>query len=41
MIFANHAHLYPKALREDGAKDALMRLLDECEIDKAVAFAPF
>ena len=41
MIFANHAHLYPKELREDGAKDALMRLLDDCGIDKAVAFAPF
>ena len=41
MIFANHAHLYPRELREEGAKDALLRLLDDCEIDKAVAFAPF
>lgn len=41
MIFANHAHLYPRELREDGAKDVLLRLLDDCEIDKAVAFAPF
>ena len=41
MIFANHAHLYPKQLREDGSLDALMRLLDDCGIDKAVAFAPF
>ena len=41
MIFANHAHLYPPQLREDGSKDALLRLLDDCEIDKAVAFAPF
>ena len=41
MIFANHAHLYPRELREDGSKDALLRLLDDCGIDKAVAFAPF
>ena len=41
MIFANHAHLYPRELREEGAKDALLRLLDACEIDKSVAFAPF
>ena len=41
MIFANHAHLYPKELREDGALHVLMQLLDDCGIDKAVAFAPF
>lgn len=41
MIFANHAHLYPRELREEGTKDALMQLLDDCGIDKAVAFAPF
>ncbi len=41
MIFANHAHLYPHELREEGTKDALLRLLDDCGIDKAVAFAPF
>ena len=41
MIFANHAHLYPRQLREDGSMDALLRLLDDCGIDKAVAFAPF
>ena len=41
MIFANHAHLYPRELREDGSIDVLMRLLDDCGIDKAVAFAPF
>ncbi|MBQ7541282.1 MAG: amidohydrolase family protein [Clostridia bacterium] len=41
MIFANHAHLYPRELREDGAQGVLMRLLDDCGIDKAVAFAPF
>ena len=41
MIFANHAHLYPRELRQEGDKAHLLRLLDDCEIDKAVAFAPF
>lgn len=41
MIFANHAHLYPKQLREDGTQSALMDMLDACGIDMAVAFAPF
>lgn len=41
MIFANHAHLFPKELREDGAIGPLMEMLDACEIDKAVCFAPF
>lgn len=41
MIFANHAHIFPKELRPEGSVDSLMKFLDECEIDKAVAFAPF
>ncbi len=41
MIFANHAHVFPKELRPDGCIESLMKFLDECEIDKAVAFAPF
>ena len=41
MIFANHAHVFPKELRPDGCVDSLMKFLDECEIDKAVTFAPF
>ena len=41
MIFANHAHLYPKELRAEGDLAHLMQMLDACEIDKAVAFAPF
>ena len=41
MIFANHAHLYPKELRERGALPYLLEMLDACGIDKAVAFAPF
>ena len=41
MIFANHAHIFPKELRPEGSVDSLMKFLDECEIDKTVAFAPF
>lgn len=41
MIFANHAHLCPRQKREDGDINALMRFMDNLEIDKAVAFAPF
>ena len=41
MIFANHAHLYPRELRESGTQEALMQMLDACGIDMAVAFAPF
>lgn len=41
MIFANHAHVFPKELRPEGSVDSLMRLMDDCDIDKAVAFAPF
>lgn len=41
MIFANHAHLFPTELRETGDTAHLMEMLDACEIDKAVCFAPF
>lgn len=41
MIFANHAHIYPKQVREKGTVDALKRYLDECGIDKCVAFSTF
>lgn len=40
-IFANHAHIYPKCLRESGSVDALLKLMDECEIEKCVCFATF
>ena len=40
-IFANHAHVFPKSFREDGTIDRLKALMDECGIEKAVAFAPF
>lgn len=41
MIFANHAHVFPNELKPEGTVDKLMEFLDECEIDKAVCFAPF
>lgn len=41
MIFANHAHLFPKEVKEQGDINALMTFLDETGIDKAVCFAPF
>jgi predicted TIM-barrel fold metal-dependent hydrolase len=40
-IFANHAHIFQKEVREDGTVNALEKFLDECGIDKAVCFAPF
>ncbi len=41
MIFANHAHIFPQELRKEGTVPVLLEYLAECEIDKAVAFAPF
>ncbi|NLX92354.1 MAG: amidohydrolase family protein [Clostridiales bacterium] len=41
MIFANHAHIYPTQLREDGDLDALKKLMETCGIDRCVAFATF
>ena len=41
MIFANHAHVFPAEIKEKGAIEHLTELLDACEIDKAVTFAPF
>lgn len=40
-IYANHAHLFPKNTKPNGDKDYLLNLMDECEIEKAVCFAPF
>src|SRR5258708_5272211 len=40
-VFANHAHLFPAALRPEGTVDRLLKLLDACAIDRAVCFAPF
>lgn len=41
MIIANHAHVFPKEVRESGSLDHLKEMMDACGIDKAVAFAPF
>ncbi len=41
VIFANHAHVFPKSLRPDGSLEELQRLMETCQIDRAVAFAPF
>ncbi|HBL40598.1 MAG TPA: hypothetical protein DDY98_03115 [Ruminococcaceae bacterium] len=40
-IFANHCHIYPEERRPNGTVDALKAYMEECEIEKAVAFAPF
>ncbi len=39
-IFANHAHIYQDGFVENGSVDYLKYVMDECEISKAVAFAP-
>ena len=40
-IFANHAHVFPKESKPEGTVDKLLELMDACEIEKAVCFAPF
>jgi predicted TIM-barrel fold metal-dependent hydrolase len=40
-IFANHAHVFPESVHPPGAIDRLLQLMDACEIDRAVCFAPF
>lgn len=40
-IFANHAHVFPKESRPGGTVEKLLELMNECEIEKAVCFAPF
>lgn len=40
-IYANHAHLFPENTKPGGGKSKLKELLDACEIEKAVCFAPF
>jgi predicted TIM-barrel fold metal-dependent hydrolase len=39
-IFANHAHVFPDDVRAEGSVESLLRLLDDCEIARAVCFAP-
>jgi len=40
-IFAHHAHVFPESVNPEGTIDRLLRLLDHCQIENAVAFAPF
>lgn len=40
-IFANHVHLFPKDMFPEGDKYHLLKLMDECKIEKVVAFSPF
>ena len=40
-VFANHAHVFPASINSNGTIDRLLQLLDACEIDGAVCFAPF
>ena len=41
MIFANHAHIFPTQIRENGDVKSLLSFMDNLWIDRAVAFAPF
>lgn len=40
-ITANHAHVFPGHVREDGTPSALLELMDQCGIERCVAFATF
>ena len=40
-VFANHAHVFPESVNPEGTIDRLLQLLDACEIESAVCFAPF
>lgn len=40
-ICANHAHVFPEAVREDGTVNCLKRIMDSCQIEKSVTMAPF
>lgn len=40
-ILANHAHVFPQSVNAQGTIERLLRLMDACEIEQAVCFAPF
>jgi predicted TIM-barrel fold metal-dependent hydrolase len=40
-IIANHAHVIPSNVLKGGSIEELIKLMGECEISKAVTFAPF
>lgn len=37
----NHAHVFPSFLNQEGTIDRLLTLLDACQIEQVVCFAPF
>jgi len=39
-ILANHAHVFPSRMNPQGTIDRLLSMLDACEIEQAVCFAP-
>lgn len=41
VTLANHAHVFPAEMNREGTIDRLLPMLDACEIEKAVCFAPF
>ena len=40
-IFANHAHVFPKGSKDNAQLENLKELMEKCEIESAVCFAPF
>jgi uncharacterized protein len=40
-ISVNHAHVTPESINPNGTIQRLLALMDDCEIDEAIAFAPF
>ncbi len=40
-VFANHAHLKPAEIMPEATLDNLLRLMEECGLDRVVCFAPF
>ena len=40
-IFANHAHVKPAEIMPEATLDHLLRLMEACEVERAVCFAPF
>jgi predicted TIM-barrel fold metal-dependent hydrolase len=40
-VFVNHAHVVPAAMNPEGTIERLLKLMDACDIEQAVCFAPF
>ncbi|HOD02430.1 MAG: Amidohydrolase [Firmicutes bacterium ADurb.Bin300] len=40
-IFANHAHVFPEGSKSGATVEDLKKLMEQCEIEKAVCFATF